>query len=618
MQRIALLLALLVTPLNAATVTRVVPIVLDVTTDTARYTTELTLTNDTPDAVTMSALYTPALGSKIGNGTVTDSLAPGEQRRIPDVLSWLRMKGLPLPPVEVESSQGGTLKLDFTGPSVEPARVWALARTGSDTRPPQPVGRSGVAYAAPVASEGASHQGVAGLRSNATDRSNLAIVNLSDQPVSFEVNIQSLVGSYVVFPVRGSTLNLPPWGWMQIDSAELLDANGIRDGYAYVSGPDGSRLYLYGVINDRVTNDGSFLAPIDGCGATAAFPAVETFGFTTELTLIQQGYQGTTFQLNYVESASPGMGAGGGANESSDAFSQTIYPNVFNLLRDSYVRVGPFGAAGYSGVLSVNPLFGGLAMERVLSPSPAGGAFGVALPGACLTNAATDRAAIYGLVANDTNRSNVAVFSLEGSVNLRVDVHDGLAGGVVRGAPMTISLGPLEWRQVNGILRSAGVAEGWVEITSESAAGLWFAYGVVNDGAYPGERTGDGAYVPGIPQNLSTSCTAITVLPLTIPEGTVTLAYVGVTFSSVGGLGGWTLTGALPAGMTFNPLGVKGNFNIWLPTLSGTPAQAGTFPFIVTVTDANGCTGSRSYALVIAGLPGVFVDRAEVVPLIRL
>jgi hypothetical protein len=481
---------------GAATVTRVVPIVLDVTTDVARYTTELTLTNDTPAPVSVSALYTPSLGSRSGGGTVIETLGPGEQLRIPDVLSWLRTNDLSLPSVEVEPSQGGTLKLDFTGPSAEPARVWALARTGSDTRPPQPVGRSSVAYAAPLASEGASLQVVAGLRSNATDRSNVAVVNLSDQPVSFEMNVQSLTTFYVVFPVRGGTLNLPPWGWMQIDSAELLDANGIRDGYAYVSGPDGSRLYLYGVINDRVTNDGSFLAPIAGCSATEAFPAVEMSGFTTELTLTNPGRHVTAFHLDYVESASPRMGAGGGADETSDAFSQSIYSDMFNLLRDLHVSVGPSGAAGYAGVLSVTPFFGGMAMERVLSPSPAGGAFGVALPGACLTDAAADRAAIYGLVSNDTNRSNVAAFSLGGSVTLRLDVHDGLAGGVVRGAPVTISLGPSEWRQVNGILRSAGVTEGWVEITRESAAGSWSAYGVVNDGAYPGERTGDGAYVP--------------------------------------------------------------------------------------------------------------------------
>jgi hypothetical protein len=49
---------------------------------------------------------------------------------------------------------------------------------------------------------------------------------------------------------------------------------------------------------------------------------------------------------------------------------------------------------------------------------------------------------------------------------------------------------------VDGILRAAGVSNGWVEITRISGSAPWIAYGVINDGGNPGERTGDGAYVP--------------------------------------------------------------------------------------------------------------------------
>src|ERR1035437_9312513 len=89
--RSAFALALFAAPVNAATVTRVVPIVLDVATDTVRYTTELTLTNDTPAPVSMSVLYTPSLGMRRGGGTVQETLGAGEQKRIPDVLAWLRL-----------------------------------------------------------------------------------------------------------------------------------------------------------------------------------------------------------------------------------------------------------------------------------------------------------------------------------------------------------------------------------------------------------------------------------------------------------------------------------------------------------------------------------------------
>ena len=49
--------------------------------------------------------------------------------------------------------------------------------------------------------------------------------------------------------------------------------------------------------------------------------------------------------------------------------------------------------------------------------------------------------------------------------------------------------------------------------------------------------------------------------------------------------------GALPTGLT---LGADG-------TLSGTPTQTGTFPIVVTATDANGCSGTgATYTLVIS------------------
>ncbi len=39
-------------------------------------------------------------------------------------------------------------------------------------------------------------------------------------------------------------------------------------------------------------------------------------------------------------------------------------------------------------------------------------------------------------------------------------------------------------------------ANGWVRVRRLSGTAPWVAYAVVNDGAGPGERTGDGAYVP--------------------------------------------------------------------------------------------------------------------------
>jgi len=70
------------------------------------------------------------------------------------------------------------------------------------------------------------------------------------------------------------------------------------------------------------------------------------------------------------------------------------------------------------------------------------------------------------------------------------------------------------------------------------------------------------------------------------------LTAANFTFTQSGAVGGATFTTAstLPTGVTLTTAGV----------LTGTPAQGGTFPITVTVTDGNGCTGTSSgYSLTI-------------------
>ena len=54
------------------------------------------------------------------------------------------------------------------------------------------------------------------------------------------------------------------------------------------------------------------------------------------------------------------------------------------------------------------------------------------------------------------------------------------------------------WRQVNGILRThaPATAQGYVQVRKRSGNNPFLAYGVINDGGAPGERSGDGAYLP--------------------------------------------------------------------------------------------------------------------------
>ena len=58
------------------------------------------------------------------------------------------------------------------------------------------------------------------------------------------------------------------------------------------------------------------------------------------------------------------------------------------------------------------------------------------------------------------------------------------------------TLAPGGWFQFTNLLAAAGVQNGWVLVRRIAGTAPWIAYGVINDGGAPGERTGDGAYVP--------------------------------------------------------------------------------------------------------------------------
>jgi hypothetical protein len=87
-------------------------------------------------------------------------------------------------------------------------------------------------------------------------------------------------------------------------------------------------------------------------------------------------------------------------------------------------------------------------------------------------------------------------------------------------------------------------------------------------------------------------CPFINLLPSPpLPLGTVGIVYDEL-ITATGGDGPYTfsvVTGALPDGLMISSDGL----------ISGTPTNPGTFPFSVTATDVNGCTGLQAYTIVI-------------------
>ncbi len=484
---------------------RLVPIVLDVDTGSAHYTTELALTNRGTSAVQATLQYTASIGS--GSGSAVATLAAGQQLVIPDAIGYLRTGGVPIP---TGASVGGTLLVTFTGPSSRDA-VSVTARTTTATAAPQPAGAAGLAYSGvDPALLWNGKLTLFGLRSSAADRTNVAVYSASSVPVTLKVTAHSGDGSGAS-AVVASADELPAWGWKQYDG--VLARAGFANGWVTVERVSaGGSFGAYAAINDNGTSDGSFVLPV---GAEPRPPylnvpaLVETATFLSELVLTNASAKPATFRLSYRESLSPAGGAGGTASVTVAAGTQVIQPNAIAYLRSLGLTIGTAGGgASYAGSLhvevagaDVSQTFAG-ARTAAQSPSTTQpGQFGLFTPAFYGGAEAADEAYVYGLRADAANRSNVAVVNTAvtpeiGSITLRLQAYDGDAGGVAAGAVESVTLGPGEWKQLGGFLAGKGVRNGWVRITRVSGTAPWIAYGAINDGGAPGERTGDGAYVP--------------------------------------------------------------------------------------------------------------------------
>ena len=62
-----------------------------------------------------------------------------------------------------------------------------------------------------------------------------------------------------------------------------------------------------------------------------------------------------------------------------------------------------------------------------------------------------------------------------------------------------ITLNSRRWTQIGAILAGNGISQGYVHVVRSSGSNPFIAYGVINDGSQPGDRTGDGAYIPSAP-----------------------------------------------------------------------------------------------------------------------
>ena len=472
------------------------------------FTSELTLTNRGTTTATVNYTYTAAYGG--GSGSAVDYLDPGRQRVIPDAIAYLTFLGVPIE----SSSAGGTLAVDLFNLS-SPLGVAATVRV---TTPVEGgIGRAGLAY------PGLTPDGlltgpafITGLRQNSQDRSNVAIQNTGDAgegSITLRVTVFSgesaSAGRSEVLPDR----TLPPGGFYQYDG--ILDMAGFDNGFVKVERVSGTApYYTYGVINDQTNSDGSFVFPVPA-GSLAGIlhqtlpVIVETGGFSSELTVTNFSDESKTLRFDFVSDGLTSPDLTARFSLTIDEGEQRIIPDVIDTeMRRKGIAGVRRSRGGLAGALFATvervDMSGIVIGARTSSSDGRGGQYGLFYPAVPHGAALTTSAWVDGLRQDPENRSNVALVNT-GEVDATdsvfdLDIYDGDTGRLVR----TITTQPLparRWRQINAILanHTRRTTQGFVRIRKTSGNNPFLAYGVVNDGGAPRQRSDDGAYVPARP-----------------------------------------------------------------------------------------------------------------------
>ena len=464
------------------------------------FTSELTLTNRGEREATVDYVYTAHIGE--GSGRASEVLEAGRQKIQTDALGYLIGLGVPIPET---GNRIGTLRVEVRlGSEVE-----AVVRTTTVV----PDGRTGLAYLGVTEEEGFEEAVyLCGLRQNSRDRSNVAFQNMG-APEEGAITISTTVYSGEAADATARVLEevrLEPGGFHQYSG--LLGVLGVpAQGYVRVERVEGrAPFYAYGVINDQANSDGSFVFPVaasslEGRAGQTLPVVVETSEFRSELTVTNFSEEPRRLDFQFVAERIE-------ADDKTAAFSMRLEAGQQEIIAevvDEELRRRRVAGLGSTRGFYAGPLFvvaeggdmSGVVIGARTGSQGGGGSYSVFYNAVPEGGAFTEVAWVDGLQQNEENRSNLALVNtgeVDGSPSVfHLEIYDGETG-LLAETVVTKPVPARRWHQINGILGSYApeTRQGYVRILKVSGENPFLAYGVVNDGGAPGERSGDGAYLP--------------------------------------------------------------------------------------------------------------------------
>ncbi|BBH45774.1 putative Ig domain-containing protein [Pseudomonas sp. KU43P] len=235
------------------------------------------------------------------------------------------------------------------------------------------------------------------------------------------------------------------------------------------------------------------------------------------------------------------------------------------------------------------------------------------LSGAATSVAVASQASHGTATASGTSISYTPTAGYSGSDSFTYTATN--ASGTSAAATVTVTVSPPSLAITPGSLVNATAGTAYNQTLSSANGSAPYTYALIS-GALPAGMTFSSAGVfSGTPSSsgtfnltvrstdqygatgtvnytLSVAAPVIDVMPLTLPAGTYGAPY-SQTISATGGIGSYSfsvIAGSLPSGLSLSSGG----------TLSGTPANAGSYSFSLRATDGNGFSGTRAYTMPIA------------------
>ena len=379
----------------------------------------------------MSLDYTYTAKDEPGrrSGKASDVLPAGRQKIETDALTYLRGLGVPIPET---GNQLGTLRVEV--------ELGAEVETVVRTTTAVPEGRAGLAYLGVAEEEGFTEPGLS-VRAAAE----------CSGPLQRGLPEHGGAGGGCNHPEddgvfrRGGGCESPgaARGGARAGrvSSVFTVLGDVANGYVKVERVEGEApFYAYGVINDQVNSDGSFVFPVtasslEGKMGQTLPVIVETRDFNSELTVTNFSEEPRTLDFEFVSEQIE-------ADDKTTAFSMTLEAGQQQIIPDVVEALRREGAAGlgatrgfYAGPLFVEAEGGdmsGIVIGARTGSEGGGGSYSVFYNAVPFGGAFSREAWVEGLQQNEENRSNLALVNtgeVDGSASVfHLEIYDGETG----------------------------------------------------------------------------------------------------------------------------------------------------------------------------------------------